>query len=407
MVSAYVSVRAPSLNERHLGYAVLIHLIFFMYLALGYIMFRRPLRKHKNNKKNGVIIKIRRRFFVASYILLLVGVASSIYAATYKIGLSAYLFGLMSGAINLRTDFMLTSAEGGISGVIKIQTYLPLAVFIAANVVRYFYDTKSPQREGVNRLIYWSLLAIFGKILFSQDRLTIAAVGAVFACYYLRKLTFRSALLIVSAYFIASYISGLRLRNYGLADFLFLYGKLGMVNLGISLGHRLEPSYGLQTIFHPLVFVIRYLGVNLNAGQYIKNWAWNPAQNLFGFSYIDFGYLSVIFLFIVGAIIGWIENLAKSGSFGARIVYFNILYCIISFVGVPAFRGLEFWYAMFVQFLLLTLGVTMGYATDWGSGAFAAAGHGTHKDAQSREAGRTRDVAVCERVSLSADGKRP
>lgn len=357
-LSTLFSSGISSLDEAGVSRAVALHSVLGILMIMGYFFSNRPLRKKPSPNLRAYKIYQKRYYFAFCYLLTVIGLVSAIYSATYDMGLSKFIYSLIAGDANLRESFMESSRAGGVSGLIKVQAYLPLAVLITVIVQRLFFDGEVAQVEKLNRLMIFSTVVVFIKTLFTQDRMTLVALGVIFGTYFLRKMTISKFLWIALSLVMASYVSSLRLKGYGIGRFLVLYGKLGLVNLQQDISHTSTFGFGIQTVFHPLIFVWHIFGSFIDTDNSISRWVWNPAQNLDGYLYIDFGAFCVLFGFLIGILLGRIDFMSRSGSFRWRAIYFNFLYCIISFIGVPAFRGPEFWYAIIVEiFLLKMIGV--------------------------------------------------
>lgn len=306
--------------------------------------------RHSLQPKRRVVIK--NNFYVFGYAITLIGLAAAIYSATYNKGVGQHFMDLASGSSEVRDDFLLSSKDGGVSGLIKILAFGPLSVFLAMSAVNYFYQVDLIEKNRLSRLYYFSIACSILKSVFSIDRLTLVAIFLVGAAFMMKRFTVIRFLFLVAVLAATSWISSRRLSDYGLLDFFSLYLNLGLINLGLLKDSLTAYAYGFETFLQPVLFVFGFFEVQGVYEPVKYEWAWNPAQYIFGFMFIDFGYLCVVPLFFLSYGILFVERKAIAGARFAVFIYFHILYCLISFLGVPAFRGLEFWFGILVAILL-------------------------------------------------------
>jgi hypothetical protein len=99
----------------------------------------------------------------------------------------------------------------------------------------------------------------------------------------------------------------------------------------------------------PFIFILRFFGVKYEVIE-PENWIWNPAQYFASYLYIDFGFFSVLFFFLIGWLVRIIQVKTLKGNLKFVAVYFIVLFGITTFISVPIIRAVEFW-------LLISLGL--------------------------------------------------
>jgi hypothetical protein len=154
-------------------------------------------------------------------------------------------------------------------------------------------------------------------------------------------------------FLLANYLSIKRLENLGIIDFIFLYIKLGLVNFQLMLDTCYQHNYGFSTILAPLYFIFKFIGLPLpDFFDIHATWEWNPAQYFASYAFQDFGYYYFVLFYFVGILLCQIDNQVKKNIY-ASAIYFIVLYGVLSFVVVPAIRGIEFWFALLLPIMLL------------------------------------------------------
>lgn len=340
------------------GYSALdglgLHLLFSFAMGAGAIWFlflsSYGGNHYRVHPKRRVVIK--KAFYYFGYAITSVGLAAAIYSATYNKGVGQHFMDLASGSSEVRDDFLLSSKDGGVSGLIKIFAFGPLSVFLAMSAVIFFYQVDLVEAARLSRLYYFSIACSILKSVFSIDRLTLVAIFLVGVSFMVKKFTVSRFLFLAAVLAATGWISSRRISDYGLVNFFSLYLNLGLVNLGLLDNSVSGYALGFETFLQPFLFVLSFFDVQGIYEPLKYDWAWNPAQYIFGFMFMDFGYFSVIPLFLLSYWILLIERKAASGSRFAVFIYFHVLYCLISFLGVPAFRGLEFWFGIIVAVFL-------------------------------------------------------
>ena len=346
----------PSLGlNNNIGYAVTLHIILFIFYLIGYIFYRNyaSYRILKFQKRSPQTVKsgLARRFICM--ILILFGAYASVETISHAATLQEYLLALMSGLVITR-GVEVSSVDGGASGLIKMATYMPLAVFsVYIIAIRQNIQLKISDKL----ILLCSILAILAKVLFTLDRLTV--IYLIVGLLLIReksssviKTLSNISVLVVMVFFVA--ITALRIDDYNdsVAGSLFLYSRLGLENLQIIMQNGTPLTLGSQTIFNPIVFMADKLSLvpyRIITYEYI----WNPAQYFYGHLYMDYGILAAPAIFFYGLFCSYIES--KSSASTNRIANALLLpLAINSFtgVGVVWLRGIEFYFVVLLIFLL-------------------------------------------------------
>lgn len=335
--------------------ALTLHIFMSAFMLLGYLIVKiYPPKKARVNYPLRAP-KVSRSYLIASICLSLVGLAAVIHSATYNSGIEGYLTAFVEGDNQLREDFEASSASGGAPGYIKIFSYAPLAVFLNIASLIYVFGSTSLQDKRLKSALVVSVICLVFKIVFALDRLTIAAIGMFIVALGLKRLNLSSFVFAVLTLAFADYISRLRLTDFGLFDFLILYANLGLQNFELLIDSNTKISFGFETFLHPLLLIFRFIGFPLDLTNKNYEWVWNPAQYFFGYLYLDLSLASIPFCFFIGSLLGYIDTKSQAGVGRTYSIYFVVLYCIISFLGVPALRGVEFWFTLTITYTLSRL----------------------------------------------------
>ena len=336
--------------------AVIFHAIMFLCLVVGYatIYFTYNSRHCVFINK---IISINDLFFYISYFLIFVGLIAIFYSATFSLGYDSYLNSLFSLEYSaIRKDFELSSADGGVSGFVKIWGSAPLAVFLTVSSIKYIATTHNLSKKSNYKLSLLFTFAAFSLVIktaFSLDRITLVAAALVFFVIALKEKKIKYLFAFVIFIIVSDVISRLRLADGGGLNFYFqLYPRLGLENLQLLIDSADGYTYGFNSFLHVISFIATRFGVQI-VESVNYNYVWNPAQYLFGFLYLDFGFFSAIPCFMLGIFLGYAQVKSNLGFKYYQTIHFHLLYCIVSFVGVPVFRGLEFWFALSLSLFLM------------------------------------------------------
>lgn len=339
--------------------AIWMHIIGLLWSVIGYFTayFASFLLIIKNEDNR---YYFRNIFFVCSYLLIIVGIIVNILQVFLFVPPIEYISKLFSSDFdaNIRVAYLLRSAEGGLSGIIKVFSYSPLSIYLMSLGLLNFIKLDEVDRQRLKTLSLVALGAIFIKVFFSLDRLTIMAVvlANIFLGFkrgYMKNIRFW--ILIIFAFFLADYLSLKRLESLGIIDFISLYLKLGLVNFQLMIETVSEYTYGFSTIFSPAYYIFTFF--NFPIPDFLEIhfvWEWNHAQYFSSYAFRDFGYFYFILFYLVGMILFYIDlKTLKQKNINYSAIYFVILYGVISFLFVPAIGGMDFWFALLLPLVLL------------------------------------------------------
>lgn len=341
------------------------HCIGILSFAAGYLFVLSWERISKRVKtytgtaeRPGTGVNIRSGFFVAAYAFLIGGIAITIAQVSYFISPAEYIAAIAGGDLSasLRSSVIGSSSEGGLSGILKIFAYAPLSVYLYSLSMLTFFNLSPDLRRRTTRLNKFALIMTLLKVVFILDRLTLMAI-LVANLYKVaregRLYKLRFILLSGVAVGLAAFVSSLRLRGLDLTDFLLLYLKLGIVNFQEMIDTVSGHTLGFSTILAPLFPVMRFFGASGPVMDSSFSWVWNDAQYIMSYAYQDFGQFFFLLLLALGALFRVIDDQAinKVNPYFVSI-YYVTLYCLISFIFVPAFRGLDFWLALLIPIVL-------------------------------------------------------
>lgn len=339
--------------------AIWMHMIGVFWSAIGYftVYFASSLLIKKNENRGYYFKNI---FYVCSYLFIILGIIVNILQVFLFISPIEYMSKISSSDFDagLRNAYLLSSSEGGLPGIIKMFAYAPLSVYLMSLGLLTFTTLNEADTYKLKVLSIVALAAIVIKVFFSLDRLTILAVllANIFIGFkkdYMKNI--RYWILIVFFLLIADYLSTKRLEGMDIINFTLLYFKLSLVNFQLMLDTCYQHTYGFSTILAPLYFVLKFFNLpSPDPSEIYSAWEWNSAQYFTSYAFQDFGYFYFVLLYIVGIILYQIHNQVEKNIY-ASATYFIVLYGVVSFVTVPAIRGIEFWLALLIPVVLLKL----------------------------------------------------
>jgi len=342
--------------------AIWMHLIGLFWSAVGY--FTAKYACVLREMQQGRLIKDKRYFFtntfyMCSYLLLMAGTIIAILQVILFVPLMEYISQLFGSDFedDVRLAYLLTSDEGGLPGIIKMFAAAPLSVYLMSLGLLSFMKLDKVDRQRLKALSLVALAAIVIKVFFSLDRLTIMAVLLANIFIGFKKGTMRSIrywILIAVIFLLANYLSLKRLENAGIFDFIFLYFKLGLVNFQLMIDTCSQYTYGFSTILGPLLFVFKFFHISSPDLGDNYEWEWNSAQYFSSYAFQDFGYFYFVSFYIVGFLLCILSVRASKKNIYSSAIYFVVLYGVVSFVFVPAIRGVEFWLTLLIPLVLLS-----------------------------------------------------
>jgi len=341
--------------------AIWMHIIGIFWSAIGYFTAR--FTYSLQEKPNGEPTEDKQYFFsnpfyVCSYLLLITGTIIAILQVILFVPIMEYISNLFSGDFDadIRVAYLLSSDEEGLPGIIKMFAYAPLSIYLMSLGLLSFMKLAEVDRQRLKTLSLIAFGAIIIKIFFSLDRLTIMAVLLAnifigFKSGYIKKIRYWIPIAVI--FLLANYLSTKRLENVGIIDFIVLYFKLGLINFQLMIDTCSQYTYGFSTILGPLYFIFKFF--HLPSPDFESNyaWEWNPAQYFSSYAFQDFGYFYFVSFYIIGILLCVLSIRALKQNVYSSAIYFVVLYGVVSFVFVPAIRGIDFWFALLLPLVLL------------------------------------------------------
>ncbi|MGA3010661.1 MAG: hypothetical protein ABSD72_10415 [Terracidiphilus sp.] len=251
----------------------------------------------------------------------------------------------------------LSSADGGLPGIIKVfEENTVIAAFCVLALLARGYRIKTRVNIALAAIICAMFIA--GTIL-RIDRLSLLALGPVsFSLIrqtksrYGRLIALSCTLLLVVLMAVQSVRRG---SEISLIGWVGLYLNLGMLNLGLLINTLNQHTYGLAGVFSFVAWLFR--GANMHIlPSTTYEFVFNPAQNGFGYMFLDFGWCGVI-LFVLGGHIGRVvdNRVDAQGYKGGQWpeIQWIVAYAILSLPTVPAYSGMEFWLLLLLSVILV------------------------------------------------------
>lgn len=251
------------------------------------------------------------------------------------------MYGGMENVSEIREEM----GSNGLGGIIKMFACMPLCVFLINSSIYFFARYDSKTRSIINIVTIISMATTFFKVAIYLDRLSLLAMMLVFSYHYFYN-TFLSKTIkitiVVGILLFVSIITALRMDDISLSDFLGSYFNLGVINLQIVIDKQHDFNYLLtQTFFAPFTFIFRFLKIPFHSVM-ACDYIWNPAQNFWGYYFVDMHYIGLVLLPILGRIIKYLEINKMNNPF-CCCFYFIAMYGLFSFCTVPIIRSIEFW----------------------------------------------------------------
>ena len=317
-------------------------IVGFIYIFSCFIFFVLGYMPHKKlaYKKQEITYSFKKysQFFL--YLFLFVGTYINIYAATYNTeNFNEFVIQLITSTnegVNLRESYELSSEQGGISGLLKILGGLNLAV----TYIYYFIWIND--RSSKNRKHFLiAILFLVIRLLFTLELTTAFVIMYMLVSYAILSNKKRVLIILITLIYLSADIVAYSRIGKSCLYLLDSYFTLGFDNFIILIESYKNYNFGISTILNPLAFVFQYLDIPIVYSSY--EWEINPAQNLFGDTFLNFRYFGVIEFFIYGIIIKMLKNsLIRNVSYSHFSPY--IMVFAITILVVPNFKGIDFWF---------------------------------------------------------------
>jgi len=340
--------------------AVLLHIIGIFWTIIGYftVGFAKALRGQQVKPIEDKRYSFRNIFYICSYLLIIIGTTEAILQVISFVPFMEYMSKLFSSDFEteIRVAYMLPADEGGLPGIVKMFAFAPLSIYLMSFGLLNFLNLDTDDKRKLKRLNKIALLGTAIKVFFSLDHLTIMAVllANLFAGVQKDyKKIFKLFIIIVLTFFLANLLSSKRLEGFGFVNLVLLYFKVGIVNFQLMIDTCTEHTYGFSTILAPLYLILKFFHLPSPDFAADNLWVWNPVQYYTSYAFQDFGYFYFITFYIVGMILYSIDISARRHNIYSSATYFIVMYGIISFVVIPAIRGIDFWFALLLPLVLM------------------------------------------------------
>ena len=236
------------------------------------------------------------------------------------------------------------AGSGGLSGIFKMFGTAPLFSFLGTSSLLMFFQYSEKTKKFLVATLLVTLMCTLLKVMLVFDRLSILAIIIVFVYYFFFNKSFPKILKIVIIallLLLVSFLTLLRMSDIGMGEFLGTYFNLGVYNLEINIEHQQHFNYDFsQTFLAPLGFICKFFGIPYHS-YVAEQWIWNPAQSFWGFYFVDFNWIGLLILPLLGVAIKKFET-AKFYSKYWALMYFVFSYTTFSMTTIPVFRAPEF-----------------------------------------------------------------
>jgi len=309
------------------------------------------------------------RFSLLIYSYCLIGLFVVLWQISISISLRDYFNELIS-YIALRQEmpairayFLLDRESGGLPGIVKMFSYLPLSAlymvltydFLSKRMYSQKSNILSPQTKKYLFIIF---IVILARSTVTLDRAVLLSFFLLLLYYFifssnnkrlilnlLKRPAFHFGAIMI---FIFLYVITTIRQGKGLGKAFAEYSSLGLANLSILFEKPFDYTWGTESVFHVIYFPLKYFGLTHILPAFREaDWIWNPARYLTAYAYQDFGIFCIIFFILFGFLttLVYLKALYKSNPY-AIVILFPLIIVIAGSVGVPAFRGPEWWVSL-------------------------------------------------------------
>lgn len=324
----------------------------YVAISLFLVLFGYITKPNPNKNNYHIAISVNFKYKYTCLFLALFGLVIAYLSLSQFISSSELQNALLNG--NDISEVRGEAGEGGLSGVLKMFASMPLFIFLSSSSLYLFSSFSQKSNRIIKLVIIISLACVLLKVLLFFDRLSILAIGLVLVYNIFFNKNISKFIKLSALYFIiafVAYITMMRMANTSLLDFLGLYFNLGIVNLQILIDTQQHFNYDFsQTLIHPIFYIFKAFGVHVNT-FIAEQYSWNPAQSFWGFYFVDFHWIGLLFMPILGRFIKIAESY-KQCSIVYMLLYFVFMYCFFSFTVVPIIRSIEFWLMIVVSLVL-------------------------------------------------------
>jgi len=331
-----------------------------------------------SNIKNKFFLFHRRRFNNLIYLYCLVGVSVVLWQISVSVSLKYYLNELIHSFFfqiampDIRIYFLRSREAGGLPGIIKMFSYLPLSALymvLTYQIIKKKNDNHESKMitNTIKKFMPIIFITILVRSIFTLDRAVLFSFLLILLYYFtfissnfkkfitilIRRPLFAVIVIIVSVFI---YFETITRQGMDFLKMLAKYSSLGLANLSILFESEFDYTLGIS-VFSVIKFPLEYFGLT-NILQNFKegDWIWNPARYLTAYAYHDFGIFCIVFFLSFGFLSTFIYLKAwnKSNPYFI-VVLFPLIIAIASSIVVPLFRGPEWWVGLMMGIIGIKL----------------------------------------------------
>lgn len=364
----YQSDITNELRDNINSYGILFHFLSIISFLIGTHAASFSYKYSSIQEKFFVFRKKRFSILIYSYcfiglFVVLWQISISISPRDYFNELISYI-ALQQEMPAIRAYFLLDRESGGLPGIIKMFSYLPLSAlymvltyeFLNKRMYSQKSDILSPQTKKYLFIIF---IVILARSAVTLDRAVLISFFLLLLYYFifssnnLKRLILnllKRPVLHFSAITIFISLYGITIirQGKGLGKALAEYSSLGLANLSILFEKAFDYTWGTESVFHVIYFPLNYFELTHILPVFREaDWIWNPARYLTAYVYQDFGIFSIIFFILFGflATFIYLKAFYKSNPY-TIVTLFPLIIVIAGSVGVPAFRGADWWVSL-------------------------------------------------------------
>ena len=323
-------------------------LLSYIIMLLSFIYFT---SFHQPSRSQKALFEIKQRSHLEKtfYMFFLIIGSYGIYKNLYGLTINEYLSSVMQFDNDLRVNFEKSSSDTGVSGVFKSAAFFVNGVFIAT-------FASITHRKFSNLWLILISLMMLCKTLVFLDRASLIVMGIVYLTYRQNKMKIgvRTAFSAVIVFILLEFATSLRSETSILTQ-AAEYMNLGVVNAALAIDQPFCLDFGIHTLLAPLNFLM----FKLSNVYFIKDCALvdyieNPATNIVGNLHQDFYMFSFLFYVVYAYFLSFCAKRSPTSPI-FYILSVQFLMNTIMFIGVPPFRGIEFYITICCAILLVKI----------------------------------------------------
>ena len=356
MYSSIFAIKSfPAPNVEYVS-GLFIHTVFSFFFVTG--IFLKQTNEKIVQRRTPVYVCDLGILVLLSTIFSMGGLYAAFNSSPALVDINEYFSNLIGGDNNSRSAFELASEDGGAPGVFKLLAFSINGAY--AGVVMLIHQKIIRTDIQVSLLLFGLLVVLLIKTAIFLDRATLLLVfiGIILVLAQQRFFRLFAPIIVVLGFGLFNLLSYLRLAGFGILDFIGLYSLLGVANFSIAITKLDCIDFGVNTIFSaPALLLFKTVGWELMSTCVGDNWIYNPAQYFFSHVFLDFRYLSPVFLIGFGAMLSKVEKNVNSNGMYSNAIYMHLIVAVLMMVGVTTLRGLEFYFSIVVTYLIIKVSV--------------------------------------------------